>query len=185
MFIGACGGPPARDEAPKAAGTAAATAVAPAAHQGVAILDTDGIAIGRAKANARFFPFGTPRDAVETSAERALAEPAVRSENAECGAGPMRFVRYGSLTLNFLDDRLAGWWAEPGRNSVTRDSIRPGMRLRDLAVGRSVKRVAESTLEGEFTYVSADGREIGGFADGAGENARIASLHAGANCFFR
>ena len=43
----------------------------------------------------------------------------------------------------------------------------------------------ERTLAGEFEYLAADGRPIHGFVEGEGRDARIASLYAGVNCFFR
>ena len=57
--------------------------------------------------------------------------------------------------------------------------------MRDLHVSRSARMIPGSTLEGEFEYLAADGRMIGGFASGEGRDARIESLYAGVNCFFR
>ena len=97
----------------------------------------------------------------------------------------MEFTRYGPLTLNYQDGKLAGWFAKEGPQVVTTDGIKPGSFLRDLKVTRSVRMIADSTLQGEFDYLAADGHPIGGFAKGAGRDARIDSLYAGVNCFFR
>ena len=75
--------------------------------------------------------------------------------------------------------------AAEGPQVVTSDGIRPGTFMRDLKVARSARMVEGSTLEGEFDYLAADGNTIGGFAKGEGRDAKIDSLYAGVNCFFR
>ena len=75
--------------------------------------------------------------------------------------------------------------AREGEEVVTTDGIRPGGFMRDLKVARSARMIEGSTLEGEFDYLAADGHTIGGFAKGEGRDAKIASLYAGVNCFFR
>jgi hypothetical protein len=149
-----------------------------------AILDAGGLSIGRNPGTAPYYPFGSPRAAVEKAGDAWLG-PAQRSANDECGAGPMEFTRYGGLTLNWQDDTLVGWFAEADPALVTSDGIVPGKPLRDLEMARSARIVKDSTLEGEFDYLAADGREIGGFASGTGRDATIESLYAGVNCFFR
>lgn len=155
------------------------------ARPGKAILDAGGAAFGRTVASARRFPFGSLRSEVEQAAAAALGAAAVASANEECGAGPMEFATFGGLTLNFQDDRFVGWLAKEGSGAVTSDGIRPGIRLRDLEIARSVDMAAESTLEGEFTYRAADGNAIGGFAAGEGRDRRVTSLYSGVTCFFR
>lgn len=100
---------------------------------------------------------------------------------AECGAGPMEFATFGGLTLNFLEGRFAGWRAERADNLVTVDGIRPGIPFAMLRAERPLQ-MADSTLEGEFSYQSPDGGTIGGFVDPQGT---VISLHAGTTCFFR
>jgi hypothetical protein len=162
-----------------------ATAAEPARHMpGKAILDAGGVALGRTAATATRFAFGASRSEIEAAA-RALAVDPERSTLDECGAGPMAFTEYGGLKLNFQDDKLVGWFTEADPSAVTSDGIRPGIFLRDLAVTRSAQFIEGSTLEGEFKYIAADGERIGGFASGEGRDARIESLYAGVNCFFR
>ncbi len=103
----------------------------------------------------------------------------------ECGAGPMEFAAWGPLTLNFLDGKLVGWRAEKGAPVVTVDGLQIGNTLAEIKHERSAQRIPGSTLEGEFEYASGDGGTIGGFLDGAGDSAKVVSLHAGTNCFFR
>ncbi len=149
-----------------------------------AILDARGLSIGRNPGTAQHFAFGTPRAMVERAGDAWLGD-AERSGNEECGAGSMEFTRYGGLTLNWQDGRLVGWFARPDPTVVTSDGITPGKLLRDLEVARSARFSEDSTLEGEFDYLAADGHEIGGFASGTGRDATIESLYAGVNCFFR
>ncbi len=104
---------------------------------------------------------------------------------AECGAGPMEFAAWGPLTLNFLGGKFAGWRAEKGAQVVTVDGLQLGNTLAEIKTERSARRIPGTTLEGEFEYASGDGGTIGGFLEGAGNAAQVASFHAGTSCFFR
>ena len=175
-----------------AAGTRASSANAPATRPAAppkpiskAVLDAGGVTFDSVAGKTREFAFGASRDDVEQAAARVFGSPDGRSGNAECGAGPMEFARFGILTLNFQQDKLVGWLAHEGPQVVTSDGIRPGTLMRDLKVARSARMIEGSTLEGEFDYLAADGRKIGGFANGSGRDARIESLYAGVHCFFR
>lgn len=150
-----------------------------------AVLDAEGVTFDSRAGKTREFEFGAPRAEVDAMAERMFGAPDEQTENSECGAGPMQFSRYGPLTMNFQDGKLVGWLAREGDQVVTSDGIRPGALMRDLKVARSARMIEGSTLEGEFDYLAADGHIIGGFAKGEGRDAKIASLYAGANCFFR
>jgi hypothetical protein len=149
-----------------------------------AVLDHEGVTFDSPAGRTFEYNFGASRTEVEAVANRLFGD-GERSANGECGAGPMEFTRYGPLTLNYQDDKLVGWLANEGVQVVTTDGVKPGTFMRDLKVTRSVRMVADSTLEGEFDYLAADGHPIGGFAKGKGRDAKIASLYAGTNCFFR
>ena len=149
------------------------------------MLDAEGVTFDSPSGKTQEFDFGAPRAEVDAMAERMFGAPDELTENDECGSGPMQFSRYGPLTMNFRDGRLVGWFAREGPQVVTTDGIHPGALMRDLKVARSARIIAGSTLEGEFDYLAADGHPIGGFAKGEGRDAKIASLYAGANCFFR
>jgi hypothetical protein len=171
---------------PHRASTQPAAQASPSARKplGRAVLDADGVVFDGPGGKTAQFTFGTLRGAVETSAARRFGA-AEMSANDECGAGPMEFARYGPLTLNFQDDKLVGWLAQEGPGVVTTDGISPGKLMRDLKVARSAHMIEGSTLAGEFEYIAADGLPIGGFVKGAGRDARIVTLYAGVNCFFR
>jgi hypothetical protein len=175
------------DPAPKASAHPAdkPTLAAHAKPRNKAVLDAEGVTFDSRAGKTREFEFGAPRAEVDAMAARMFGEPDEQTENKECGAGPMQFSRYGPLTMNFQDGKLVGWLAREGDEVVTSDGIRPGAFMRDLKVARSARMIEGSTLEGEFDYLDADGHTIGGFAKGEGRDAKIASLYAGVNCFFR
>ena len=150
-----------------------------------AVLDAGGIIFDVPGGKTGGLSFGTSRARIDQLATLAFGPPDEQSSNDECDAGPMEFSRYGPLTLNFRDGKLVGWLAREGPQVVTSDGIRPGARMRDLKVARSARMIEDSTLEGEFEYLAADGRTIGGFTKGEGRDATIDSLYAGVNCFFR
>ncbi|WP_120715782.1 aspartate-semialdehyde dehydrogenase [Tsuneonella amylolytica] len=198
LALAACQQPAAERDAPARAATSTAapsqtpaTSAPPRAASTVApsqvrhaIVDARGLAIGRNPGTATYFAFGTPRAAVEKAGDAWLGK-GERSANGECGAGPMEFTRYGELTLNYLDKRLTGWFLKAEPQAVTSDGIRPGARLRDLRITRSVSIEEGSTLDGEFEYLAADGHPIRGFLKGEGRDRTVESLYAGTNCFFR
>lgn len=187
LALAACdsAAPPAAPVKATARATATATAAARAVVIRNAIVDAAGIGLGKNAGTAAHFPFGSARGAVEQAAERWLGAPGTHSRFDECGAGPMEFSRYGGLTLNFQDGKFTGWMLKEDPRAVTSDGIGPGAFMRDLEVTRSVSMVPDSTLDGEFTYIAADGQQICGFAVGKGRDAKIASLYAGLTCFFR
>lgn len=131
-------------------------------------------------AGAQTFPFASARAEVDAALAGILG-PALRTwSNAECGAGPMEFSGYpGGLTLNFQDGALVGWHLDAASEKVLVES--------GLGIGAPGERVAsmpgfalvEGSTLGEEFYSEAEG--LGGFI----EEGRVASLHAGVNCFFR
>ena len=145
--------------------------------QGKVVLSADGVAAG-----SESFRFNAGRSEVDSAVAAVLGEPSERSENAECGAGPVQFSTFDGLTLNYQDDRLVGWFAEGSDNIVTVDGIATGVPFTQLQGERQAAMVEDTTLDGEFSYASADGADIGGFVDAQGN---VASLNAGVNCFFR
>jgi len=179
LALAGCGEGATEGDALEAANEAALATPAANATAGdaAAILSTSGIAL----ADGPDLSFGASRPLVmEAMADAGLGDPQL-SNNAECGAGPMEFAAFGGLTLNFQDGQLVGWMARDGAG-VTTDGIRPGASFADLARERSAAMVEDSTLGGEFSYRAADGSDIYGFVDEAGD---IDSLYAGTTCFFR
>jgi hypothetical protein len=194
LLLAGCQQHPQADR-PAAPASSASAAAAPSAAKAPAhwapkpvskaVLDAQGVTFDSPAGKTQEFVFGAARGEVDALAERMFGPADERTRFDECGAGPMEFSRYGALTLNFLDGKLVGWLAREGPQVVTSDGIRPGTFMRDLKVARSARMIPDSTLEGEFDYLAADGHPIGGFVVGEGRDAKIASLYAGVNCFFR
>lgn len=147
------------------------------------MLDAEGLSVGSGAKRERF-PFGSVQADVERAVSEATGKTAKPSSNEECGAGPMQFAQFGGLMLNFQDGKLTGWFADEGDEAVTGDGIRPGIPLSGLQSERSVKRITDSTLEGEIEYAMPDGSTLGGFVS-EGADPRLTSLYAGMSCFFR
>lgn len=185
------------DREPEPQGAEAATATAPAAPTAIPeqwkdepaalALMADGLSLLPVGVfQPKVIAFGATRAEVETAA--ASAFPGVtpeRSTNDECGAGPMQFTRFGTLTLNFQDGKFAGWFADSPANIATIDGIQPGVTREELERERPVELVENTTLEGEFSYTLPNDTEIAGFLEGTGGSAVVKSLNAGTDCFFR
>ena len=152
---------------------------------GAVRLTGDGVAVTGAEGTT--LAFDSPRDAVEAELTRVLGEPVERVSNQECGAGPVETTSFaGGLSLNFQDERLAGWVLDNDdgaqqRDIATADRIAPGSSEVALTAAYDLTRLADSTLGDEFT--TEDG--ISGFLETEGEEARVGMLYAGTTCFFR
>ena len=112
-----------------------------------------------------------------------LRGPATGSgRNEECGEGPIDFVDFGNLRVNFQNDRFVGWNASPGGRPV-RDEWGFGVgspRGEITENDGATLRVERSTLGVEF--------ESGGFHGLLGSDrpdATVTSLWAGMVCAFR
>ncbi len=138
------------------------------------VLTGDGLAV-----DGVVVRFSSDREAVEEVLEAVLAIAPVRSENRECGAGPMQFSAYGAgLTANFQNGFFIGWIAgEPDERIATAGGARVGMLAEVIRQEPGFGLLAQSTLDGEFLL----GSKIGGFL---GEE-KVDALYAGVNCFFR
>ena len=108
--------------------------------------------------------------AIDTVSRILGAHPSEVVDQAECGAGPVRAVRWPTgLALNFQDGDFSGWVVDaPGL--IVAGGYRVGMTAPDLALH-------QTSLGREF---SADG--VYGLVDEAGN---VAALWSGTTCFFR
>jgi hypothetical protein len=198
LALSACQGEGGRQDA-VAGGTDAAAetpAVAPAmppplaepATSGTAAplvaLDGEGLRLVLQTGAARLLAFGAPRAQAERAIDAALGQ-AERSSNAECGAGPLEFTRYGPLQLVFQEGAFAGWVLDRPGSLSTIDGVAIGSSAMQVQASRAVERISGSTLGEEFTLGPAGPGTIGGFFDGAGAEARVTGLFAGTTCFFR
>jgi hypothetical protein len=127
--------------------------------------------------------FGSPREAVDAELTRVLGPTEGRSSNDECGAGPMEFSNFtGGLSVNFQDGKLVGWFVDAADGMIETDKGLAVNVAKGAAEGNyNLTMVTDSTLGDEF--YTEEG--VGGFLEGEANAARVASLYAGTNCFFR
>lgn len=141
--------------------------------EGLRLVDPD---TGRTRPVA----FGTPRSqTLNALAARGTAETGT---NTECGAGPLAWVRYrDGLTLQFQDDRFAGWSVDRAAKGkvTTMAGIGPGS-TRAALEGAYAITLPDSTLGIEFAA-----GDMGGLLDGPGKDAKVTDMWAGVTCMFR
>lgn len=150
------------------------------------VVDSNGLAVRQG--DAREAPrFGTPQGEVDALLTLAYGAQPERSSNDECGIGPTDFSQSGPLRVAYQDDKFVGWFVGEGKGGpvVTADGVRPGTSMAALRDERSVQIIADSTLEGEFQYESADYGMITGFFSGSPTEGKVTGLAAGVSCFFR
>lgn len=125
------------------------------------------------------FYFSAGKNEVEAALSKALGEPVERSENAECGSGPMQFTEYqGGLIVNFQSGNLSGWNArgEGGAMRLAGD-VQVGSTRAEAEQADGFTAIPSSTLGDEFAL----GNAMGGFFEGD----RVVMMYAGSQCFFR
>lgn len=130
--------------------------------------------------------FGTAREKVVSAVGAHTEMDGVPADNDECGAGPMQFVDFGDLTLNFQGDVLVGWYIDGASPLVkTPEAVGIGSIRETAEAQMPVVMQPDSTLGNEFLSDRGDEGFIGGFLSGTEGNAVVESLYAGTNCFFR
>ncbi|MEO1044076.1 MAG: hypothetical protein AAFX04_01400 [Pseudomonadota bacterium] len=129
--------------------------------------------------------YGTPRDAVIAVLQPHFDPPLSITTNEECGAGPIVFVNYDLVSLNFQQGVFVGWWFRTESALRTDRGIGLGSRWSEVqAVYPQVEEQRDSTLGREF-YILDDGQHISGLLDGDGDDALVTDLWGGTNCIFR
>ena len=182
LALAACGS---GTESPRAKGERSSTEVAESRlADAKVVVDSNGIAVRQG--GAREAPrFGSPRGEVDALLTVAFGDQPDKSSNAECGIGPAEFSKSGPLQIAYQDGKFIGWFLGEGEGVVTADGIRPGTSMAALRDERPVQIIADSTLEGEFQYESADYGMITGLFSGSPTEGKISGLAAGMTCFFR
>ena len=173
---------------PSAPSMPEAKADGPAAATTAVALDAEGLRfIDKTSGKASLLAFGTPRKQAEEALARVAGVVDDRSDNDECGAGPMQFSRFDAMTLNFQDDKFVGWFLgdEAGAEFYsTVSGIGIGTTRAKASASATVVDHKDSTLGEEFSLGTGDAA-IGGMFAEPGQDAKIEALFAGANCFFR
>lgn len=114
---------------------------------------------------------------VAAVARLAGARPVATTISTDCGAGPVRAVRFGNgLELNFQRGAFRGWVASAARGApATAAGIAPGTPRAAVEALPGVT-VRQTSLGAEF--------ETGGVF-GLFDEAEVGLLWAGVTCFFR
>jgi hypothetical protein len=127
--------------------------------------------------------FGQPRAKVIKEISEVLGRPTGRGRNAECPSGPVDWVSFGTLSLNFEGGRFAGW--------VIDEAGAPELEsYHGLSFGDDRSEVEGSDMEVELVPDSTLGTElivdgIGVLMSGPGQNDRVTNLFSGVTCFAR
>lgn len=131
-------------------------------------------------------PFGTSRGQAVSAVFEQTEMDGISTANDECGAGPMEFVAFGDLILNFQNGVFVGWFID-GASPVVKTPEAVGIgSIRETAEAQMpVVMQPDSTLGNEFLSDRGADGFIGGFLSGTEGNAVVESLYAGTNCFFR
>jgi len=169
----------ANEAAAPAAGNAAAGETAPGLQ---AMLSGNGIAAGTPGLHpSQFYQFGRPRAEVLAAVTALRGRPTGSGSNEECGEGPIDFVDFGNLRLNFQQGRFVGWDASPG-DPPLRDEwgLRIGSPRADLVEADEPARIENSTLGVEFEM-----NGMGGLLSSDAPDATVTDLWAGLICAFR
>lgn len=189
-LVTACGQPseestpaaPAPSAAPAqpAPPAAPATAAAPA---GAVALDQEGLRLVSDTGSSRLVAFGIPTADAVAALSSALGNPADRSINSECGAGPTEFVSWpNALDAMFLDGKFVGWslGSKSDGKVTTMDGIGVGSSRQALTAAFGDLKVEQSTLGVEFSA-----GDIFGILDKDGPAGKVETIWGGLSCVFR
>lgn len=188
-LVAACGQPaehsaPAAPAQPAAPAEPATPAVpAKPAVAGAVSLDQEGLRLVSDSGSTRLVKFGVPTADAVAALSSALGNPADRSVNSECGAGPTEFVSWSNdLDALFLDGKFAGWSAgsDSGGKVTTMDGIGVGSTRQQLTASFGDLKVEETTLGIEFSA-----GDISGILDKDGPAGKVAAIWGGTSCVFR
>lgn len=188
----ACGQPseestPAAPAAP-AAPTATAEPAAPAtpaaaAASGAVALDQEGLRLVSETGSTRLVAFDVPTADAVAALSSVLGNPADRSTNSECGAGPTEFVSWpNDLDAMFLEGKFVGWsvGSRSDGKVTTMDGIGVGSTRQQLTESFGDLKVEESTLGIEF-----NAGVISGILDKDGPAGKVETIWGGTSCVFR
>lgn len=130
------------------------------------------------------FAFGDPRAEVVAAVAAIRGAPTGTGSNAECGAGPMEFVRFDGLTLNFQHERFVGWSVDPPAGAQPLQD-EWGLGLGTPRANLTDADQEAATIETSTLGVEFDAGGIGGLLSSDAPDATVTTLWAGTNCQFR
>ena len=162
------------------AGSAPAANGTPGASRPLLRLTSDGLLVAGPGTQ---LAFGMAKAEAVVAVTAILGQPTDQGSNQECGAGPMEFVEFGPLALNFQDGAFVGWFhSQPARTPPLTTATSVGIgTARDQIVGegQGPLQVSETSLGTQFEISG-----INGLLSGPEPNATVTSLWAGTNCIF-
>lgn len=128
------------------------------------------------------YAFGRPQAEIVAMATEIRGRPTGSGRNGECGEGPIDYVDFGNLRVNFQNGRFVGWDTSPDGPPV-RDEWglgigSPRSELEDE--NDAPLRIERTTLGIEF---SSGG--FGGLLSSTRADATVTDLWAGLICAFR
>lgn len=188
-LVAACGQPPEESTPAAPAGavappeTAMPAVPAKPAVAGAVSLDQEGLRLVSETGSTRLVAFGTPTADTVAALSSVLGNPADRSTNSECGAGPTEFVSWpNDLDALFVDGKFSGWSAgrDSGGKVTTMDGLGVGATRQQLTAALADLKVEESTLGIEFNAGT-----ISGILDKDGPTGKVETLWGGTSCVFR
>ncbi len=129
-------------------------------------------------------PFGRPKAEIVAAVAAIRGAPTGRDANGECGAGPMDFVHFDGLRLNFQHGRFVGWSVNPPAGA------QPLQDEWGLGLGTTRASLTDgdqdpATIESSTLGVEFDAGGIGGLLSSDAPDATVTTLWAGTNCQFR
>lgn len=147
-------------------------------------LSSDGLAAGMPGLHTnRSFRFGMSRAAIVAAIAQMRSWETPSEASGECGAGPMEFVRFGTLTLNIQNGLFVGWSLDGPRGTAPIEEeygLGIGAGRDDLDPMDGEVRIETTTLGVEF-----DSGGIHGLLSSNAPDAVVTHLWAGTSCHFR
>ena len=186
---GGCSHPAPRPAVPPAAATDAQPGEADAGEPAGPIvgnlrLSSDGLAAGMPGLHSnRSFRFGMPKAEIVAAVAQMRSWETPSEANGQCGAGPMGFTRFGTLTLNFQNGLFVGWSLDGPRAAEPIEEeygLGIGAGRDDLNPMDGEVRIETTTLGVEF-----DSGGIHGLLGSNAPDAVVTQLWAGTNCHAR
>jgi hypothetical protein len=147
-------------------------------------LSSDGLAAGMPGLHtSRSFRFGMSKAEIVAVVAQTRSWETKSEANGECGAGPMEFVRFGTLTLNIQNGLFVGWSLDGPRAAEPIEEeygLGIGAGRADLNPMDGDVRIETTTLGVEF-----DSGGIHGLLSSNAPDATVTHLWAGTNCHAR
>lgn len=128
---------------------------------------------------AEHFEFGRPKWEIVTMARHLRGAPTGAGTLTDCREGPIDYVDFGNLRVNFQQDRFVGWDAAPGDPPVRDEwNFHIGKSRRDITENdQDVVRVRRTGRGWEF-----ESGGLRGLLASGGPDALVTDLWAGAVC---